>query len=64
MEWKDIKIYPEWIQDLWKYILVLVLLCAISKVIYDWKESRRLKKKLAEYQQRRIDEEQEQAGSR
>lgn len=64
MEWKDIKIYPEWIQDLWKYILVLVLLCAISKVIYDWKESRRLKKELAEYQQRRIDEEQEQAGSR
>lgn len=64
MEWKDIKISPEWIQDLWKYILVLVLLCAISKVIYDWKESRRLKKELAEYQQRRIDEEQEQAGSR
>lgn len=57
MEWKDIKIYPEWIQDLWKYILVLAILCAISKIVYDWKENRRLKKLFAEYQQRRAEEE-------
>ena len=59
-----IELTPEAQRDLLTYILVMVLLCAISKVIYDWKESRRLKKELAEYQQRRIDEEQEQAGSR
>lgn len=57
MEWKDIKIYPEWIQDLWKYILVMVILCTISKIVYDWKENRRLKKEFAAYQQRRADEE-------
>lgn len=57
MELKDIKIYPEWIQDLWKYILVLAILCVISKIVYDWKEHRRLKKMFAEYQQRRKDEE-------
>lgn len=59
MELKDIKIYPEWIQDLWKYILVMVLLCAVSKIMYDWKENRRLKKEFAAYQQRREDEEME-----
>ena len=41
------------------YILLMVLLCAISKVVYDVKESRRLKKEFAEYQQRRKDEEME-----
>ncbi len=59
LEWEDIKIYPEWIQDLWKYLLVMVLLCVISKLLYDWKESRRLKKEFAAYQQRREDEERE-----
>lgn len=59
MDWKDIKIYPEWIQDWWKYILLMVLLGAISKVVYDWKERRRLKKEFAAYQQRREDEEAE-----
>ena len=59
MDWKDIKIYPEWIQDLWKYLLVMVLLCVISKLLYDWKENRRLKKLYEDYQQRRADEAQE-----
>ena len=57
MEWKDIKIYPEWIQDLWKYLLVMVLLCAFSKIVYDWKENRRLKKEFAAYMQRKEEEE-------
>lgn len=64
MDWEDIKIYPEWIQDLWKYIIVLVILCVISKLVYDWKENRRLKKEFAAYQQRRKDEEQEELTSR
>ena len=59
MELKDIKIYPEWITDFWQYILLMVLLCAISKLVYDWKESRRLKKLYDAYQQRRMDEEAE-----
>jgi len=50
---------PEVQRDLLMYVLVMVLLCAISKVIYDWKENRRLKKEFAEYQQRREDEERE-----
>lgn len=48
---------PEAIRDLCMYILLLVLLCAISKVIYDLKENRRLKKEYAIYQQLRKDEE-------
>lgn len=48
---------PEAICDMCMYILLLVLLCAISKVIYDLKENRRLKKEYAIYQQLRKDEE-------
>ena len=59
LEWKDIKIYPEWIRDFWQYILLMVLFCAISKLVYDWKENRRLKKLYEAYQQRRKDEEME-----
>ena len=55
-ELKDIKIYPEWIQDWWKYILVMVLICAVSKLLYHWKENRRLRKEFEAYQQRRADE--------
>ena len=46
----------EAIRDIVLYVLLLVLLCAISKVIYDLKEERRLKKEYAAYQQRREDE--------
>ena len=56
MDLKNVKIYPELLQDLWRYILVLAILCVISKIVYDWKENRRLKKEFAAYQQRRADE--------
>jgi len=54
-----IELTPEVQRDLLTYILVMVLLCAVSKVVYDIKESRRLKKEFAAYQQRRKDEEME-----
>lgn len=48
---------PEAMRELLMYILLLVFLCAVSKVIYDLKENRRLKKEFAIYQQIRKDEE-------
>lgn len=48
---------PEAIRDMVLYVLLLVVLCVISKVIYDLKENRRLKKEYAIYQQIRKDEE-------
>ena len=42
-----------------KLVLIMVLLCAVSKIVYDWREGRRLKKEFAAYQQRREDEEME-----
>lgn len=51
-----IELTPDAQRDLLMYILVLVLLCAISKVVHDIKERRRLKQEFAEYQQRRSDE--------
>ena len=54
-----IALSPDALREIAMYILLMVLLCAISKVVYDVKESRRLKKEFAEYQQRRKDEERE-----
>ena len=54
-----IALSPDALREIAMYILLMVLLCAISKVVYDVKESRRLKKEFAEYQQRRKDEEME-----
>ena len=54
-----IELTPDAMRDIAMYILLLVFLCAVSKVIYDLKENRRLKKEFAEYQQRREDEEAE-----
>lgn len=54
-----IALSPDSLREIAMYILLMVLLCAISKVVYDVKESRRLKKEFAEYQQRRKDEERE-----
>lgn len=48
---------PEAMRDMVLYVLLLVVLCVISKVIYDLKEERRLKKEYAIYQQIRKDEE-------
>lgn len=56
MDFKEMTIYPEYITDAIIYVLVLVLLCALSKIVYDLKESRRLKKVWADYVQRRTDE--------
>ena len=54
-----IALSPDSLREIAMYILLMVLLCAISKVVYDVKESRRLKKEFEEYQQRRKDEEME-----
>ena len=54
-----IALSPDALREIAMYILLMVLLCAISKVVYDVKESRRLKKEFAEYMQRRKDEEME-----
>ncbi len=54
-----IALSPDALREIAMYILLMVLLCAISKVVYDVKESRRLKKEFAAYQQRRKDEEME-----
>ena len=54
-----IALSPDSLREIAMYILLMVLLCAISKVVYDVKESRRLKKEFAEDQQRRKDEEME-----
>ena len=54
-----IALSPDSLREIAMYILLMVLLCAISKVVYDVKESRRLKKEFAEYQQRRKDAEME-----
>ena len=54
-----IALSPDALREIAMYILLMVLLCAITKVVYDVKESRRLKKEFAEYMQRRQDEEME-----
>lgn len=59
-----IELTPDAQRDLLMYILVLVLLCAISKVVYDVKERRRLKKEFAAYEQRRSDEVAEESKAR
>ncbi len=53
----SIELTPEAQRDMLLYILLMVVLCVISKVIYDLKENRRLKKEYAIYQQIRKDEE-------
>lgn len=53
----SIELSPEAERDIVLYILLMVILCVISKVIYDLKENRRLKKEYAIYQQLRKDEE-------
>jgi len=50
---------PDALREIAMYVLLMVLLCAISKVVYEIKENRRLKKEFAAYQQRREDEERE-----
>ena len=59
-----IALSPDSLREIAMYILLMVLLCAISKVVYDVKESRRLKKEFAEYQQLRVDQEAEEKAER
>ena len=56
MDFENMTVYPEYINDAIMYVLVLVLLCVLSKIIYDLKENRRLKKIWDAYVQRRKDE--------
>lgn len=49
MDFKNITLFPEFIEDAIIYILVAALLCLISKAVFDWKEKRRLAKEVAEY---------------
>ncbi len=53
----SIELTPEAQRDMLLYILLMVVLCVISKLIFDLKENRRLKKEYAIYQQIRKDEE-------
>ena len=57
MDFKEMTIYPEDITDAIIYVLVLVLLCVLSKIVYELKENRRLKKVWEAYVQRRNDDE-------
>ena len=59
-----IALSPDSLREIAMYILLMVLLCAISKVVYDVKESRRLKKEFEEYQQLRVDQEAEEKAER
>ena len=49
MDFKNITIFPELIEDAVIYVLVGVLLCLACKGVYDWKEKRRLAKEMAAY---------------
>ena len=59
-----IALSPDALREIAMYILLMVLLCAISKVVYDVKESRRLKNEFEEYQQLRVDQEAEEKAER
>ncbi len=56
MDFKNITLFPEFIEDVILYVLLAVILCFASKFVYDWKEKRRLAKQFAEYQQMKQDE--------
>lgn len=56
MDFKNITIFPELIEDAILYVIIAVGLCLVSKAIYDWKEKRRLAKVWVDYAQRRMDE--------
>ena len=50
MDFENITIFPELIEDAILYVLIAVGLCLVSKTVYDWKEKRRLAKEFAAYQ--------------
>lgn len=59
MDFKNMTFYPEFWIDMVVYIVIGVALVLLSKGVWEWKEKRRLEKEMAEYQQRRDDEAQE-----
>lgn len=59
MDFKNLTFYPEFWIDLVVFIMLGVALVLLSKGVWEWKEKRRLEKEMAEYQQRKDDESQE-----
>lgn len=59
MDFKNVTFYPEFWIDAIIYVVIGVALALLSKVVWDWKEKRRLEKEMAAYQQRKDDEAQE-----
>lgn len=56
MDFKNIKVFPEFIEDVILYVLLAVVMCFVSKAVFDWKEKRRLAKEFAAHQQMKQDE--------
>ncbi len=56
MNFKNIEFYPEFWIDCVIFVFIAVLLCFVSKWIWEYKEEKRLLKESAEYQQRKEDE--------
>lgn len=56
MDFKNITIFPEFIEDAILYVLIAIALCFLSKIIHDWKEKRRLSKEMAAYWQMKSEE--------
>ena len=42
MDFENITLFPELIEDLILFIIIAVFLGLVSKIIFDWKEKRRL----------------------
>lgn len=59
MDFKNLTFYPEFWIDLVVFIMLGVAMVLLSKGVWEWKEKRRLEKEMAEYQQRKDDEAQE-----
>ncbi|MBQ7850311.1 MAG: hypothetical protein IJ343_11345 [Clostridia bacterium] len=57
MDFKNITFYPEFWIDAAIYVIIGVVLVLVSKWLWEYREERRLKKEMAEYIQRREDEE-------
>lgn len=61
MDWKNITLYPELIVDILIYVGIAVVVCLISKWIYDAREERRNRREAEAYYQQRADAEAEDA---
>ena len=59
LDFENITVFPELIEDAILYVLLFVALAWGSKAVYDHREKRRLEREFAAYQQRKDDEAQE-----